>query len=71
MSSPLPSLRLAHPGEMRTDRKEALRYLGYGKAIPDEVVLELMDSCEEELLAACQPRSGDIPLLVLQQEYEL
>ena len=64
MASPLPSLRLAQPGEVRTDRKEALRYLGYGKAIPDEVVLELMDSCEQELLAACQPRACWLPVPV-------
>ena len=46
-----PSLRLAAPGELRTDRKEALRYLGYGKTVPDETVLELMDSCEKERMA--------------------
>ena len=52
-----PSLRLAAPGELRTDRKEALRYLGYGKTAHDETVLKLMDSCEKELLEACQGRA--------------
>ena len=53
----VPSLRLSAPGELRVSRAEALRYLGFGKAEPDEAVLELMASCEEELLAACQGRA--------------
>ena len=51
------TLRHAAPGELRTDRKEALRYLGYGKNAPDSTVLALLDSCEEELLAAVRPRA--------------
>ena len=57
MASPLPTLRLSRPGELRTDRAEALRYLGYGKATPEENVLELMDDCEKELLSSCQARA--------------
>jgi hypothetical protein len=53
----VPSLRLAAPGELRADRSEALRYLGYGKNAPDEAVLELLDSCEKELLSSCQARA--------------
>ena len=32
------------------NRKEALRYLGYKKNAPDELVEELMDECEELVL---------------------
>ena len=53
----VPSLRLAAPGELRTDRSEALRYLGYGKNLPDEAVLELLETCEKELLDAAQGRA--------------
>ena len=53
----VPSLRLSAPGELRVSRAEALRYLGFGKAEPDVAVLELLASCEEELLAACQGRA--------------
>ena len=53
----IPSLRLSAPGELRADRNEALRYLGYGKNAPDEAVLSLLDDCEKELLAACQGRA--------------
>ena len=53
----VPSLRIAAPGELRADRSEALRYLGYGKNSPDEAVLELLDSCEKELLDSCQARA--------------
>jgi len=66
MSLSVPSLRLAAPGELRVSRSEALRYLGYGKAEPDESVLELMDSCEKELLAVCQARAcwARVPLAI-------
>ena len=53
----VPSLRTAAPGELRADRSEALRYLGYGKNAPDATVIELLDSCEKELLAVCQARA--------------
>ena len=53
----VPSLRLSAPGELRADRSEALRYLGYGKTSPDEAVLELLEACEKELLDACQGRA--------------
>ena len=52
-----PSLRISAPGELRADRSEALRYLGYGKNAPDEAVLELLESCEKELLDSCQGRA--------------
>ncbi|MBR3880410.1 MAG: hypothetical protein IKJ34_02280 [Mailhella sp.] len=57
MSGIIPSLRVSSPGELRVNRKEALRYLGYGKNVPDDSVLELMDACEAELLAAAQGRA--------------
>mgnify|MGYP003300647073 CR=1 FL=1 len=53
----VPSLRISAPGELRADRSEALRYLGYGKNAPDEAVLELLESCEKELLDSCQGRA--------------
>ena len=53
----VPSLRIAAPGELRADRSEALRYLGYGKNAPDEAVLELLEACEKELLDAAQGRA--------------
>lgn len=34
---------------------EAGRYLGYGSSKPDQVILSLMQECEEPLLAACHP----------------
>ena len=65
MASIAPSLRVAAPGELRTNRREALRYLGYGKSVPDESVLELLDSCEKELLGVCQGRAcwARVPVL--------
>ncbi|MBQ4615536.1 MAG: hypothetical protein IJB29_02325 [Mailhella sp.] len=61
----VPSLRVAAPGELLADRKEALRYLGYGKHQPDDAVLSLLDSCEKELLAACQGRACWVRVPVL------
>ncbi len=48
--------RRAASGEARVDRSEALRYMGYGKSLPGEEVMALIESCEEELLAVLQPR---------------
>ncbi len=48
--------RRAAPGEARVDRGEALRYLGYGKSLPGDDVMALIESCEKELLATLQPR---------------
>lgn len=65
MTFPPVSLRLAVPEELRPVRREALRYLGYGKVLPDEGVTALLDSCEEELCAAMQGRACwmRVPLL--------
>ena len=41
---------------METDRKEALRYLGYGKQPADEAVSRLLEECIEELEKAAVPR---------------
>lgn len=36
-------------------RAEALRYMGYGKASPDEKISCIIDDCEKKLLAAAKP----------------
>ena len=41
---------------METDRKEALRYLGYGKQPADEAVSRLLEECIGELEKAAVPR---------------
>lgn len=41
---------------MEVDRKEVLRYLGYGKHEADEATQALIDECERELLQAAQCR---------------
>ena len=46
----------AKPGEARVDRKEALRYLGMGKSMPDPVTDGLLHECEKEVLNSLQPR---------------
>lgn len=38
------------------NQKEAFRYLGYGKNIPSENILEIIRQCEQELLQVIQPR---------------
>ncbi len=35
--------------------KEAARYLGYGDTEPDEVIMKMMQDCEEPLQVACHP----------------
>ena len=37
------------------DKKEALRYMGYGDTAPDEKILSMMDECEKALLAVIKP----------------
>lgn len=49
-------LKTAQPGEVKTIREEAVRYLGYAKAAPDEITEKLIDECEKELLQAIQAR---------------
>ena len=52
---------------MEADRKEILRYLGYGKNQADESVLNLVESCVEELSRAAEPKSisREFPLTLL------
>ncbi|MDO5348622.1 MAG: vitamin B12 dependent-methionine synthase activation domain-containing protein [Lachnospiraceae bacterium] len=52
---------------MEVDRREVLRYLGYGRAQADETVMELMESCLEQLEAAAEPRHlvREYPLMLL------
>ena len=38
------------------NKAEALRYMGYGKAKPDEVTLRNIDECEKALLEAIKPK---------------
>ena len=38
------------------DRKEALRYLGYGRNIPEQHISELIDECEKKILETAKPR---------------
>lgn len=38
------------------NRHEALRYLGYGDALPDENISRLIDECEKKLLETIKPR---------------
>ena len=51
---------------METDRKEILRYLGYGRNEADETVLSLVESCVEELSRGAQPKhiSREFPLVM-------
>jgi len=39
----------ADAGEIQADEREALRYLGYGKNLPDEKTKELIAECKAEL----------------------
>lgn len=39
------------------NKKEMIRYLGYGKTQPDDRVLELIDICAREVEAIAEPRS--------------
>lgn len=55
----------AAPGELRADRREALRYLGYGRKEPDAGVSELLASCEAELLAASRAKAAWLRVPVL------
>lgn len=50
-------LRIAQQGEIKTIRDEAIRYLGYSKAKPDELTDSLIDECEKELLQAVSGRA--------------
>lgn len=52
---------------MEVDRREVLRYLGYKKGQADEMVMELVESCLEQLEAAAEPRHliREYPLLLL------
>lgn len=49
---------------MEVDRKEILRYLGYGREQEEGPVTPLIDSCVEELSASAEPKH-------LSREYEL
>lgn len=40
----------------KLNKKEALKYLGYGNNEPDEKILKLLDKCEEELLETARPQ---------------
>ncbi len=42
----------AERDDIRTDRKDALRYMGCAGATPSEELTQLMDECESELLRA-------------------
>ena len=37
------------------NRKEALRYMGYGSSVPDESIKRALDECEKALLAVIKP----------------
>ncbi len=37
------------------DKKEALRYLGYGSSTPDDSIIGMMDECEKALLSVIKP----------------
>lgn len=52
---------------MDVDRKEVLRYLGYGRNQADSRVTELIDDCIRQLKAAGEPRhlSKEYPLTLL------
>lgn len=50
-------LRIAERGEIKTIRDEAIRYLGYSKAKPDEFTDELINECEKELLQTVSGRA--------------
>ena len=39
------------------DRAEIIRYLGYGRQIPDAEVLALIETCVQEVEAAAEPKS--------------
>lgn len=49
-------LRMAQPKEIKTVREEAVRYLGYAKANPDESTQKMIADCEKELLQVIQGR---------------
>lgn len=49
-------LKIAEKGEVRTVREEAIRYLGYKKASPDEITEKVIEECEEELLNVVSAR---------------
>lgn len=51
------SLRIAEEGEIQAERKEALRYMGYGHSQPDAAVSALIDACEKELIASISGRA--------------
>lgn len=38
-------------------KKEVIRYLGYGRNIPDDRVMELIDNCIKEVEAAAKPKN--------------
>lgn len=40
----------------KLDQSEALRYMGYGSAKPDEKIQKILDECERELLVVIVPR---------------
>jgi len=39
----------------KLDKSEALRYMGYGRTVPDERILSMMDECEKALLGVIKP----------------
>lgn len=49
--------REGRPGEIHADREEALRYLGYGGQQPEDAIVRLIESCEQELLGSIQARA--------------
>ena len=50
-------LRIAQKGEIKTVRQEAVRYLGYKNANPDDITEKLISECEKELLQVISGRA--------------
>lgn len=53
------------------DRREAIRYLGYGKQSPDSEILEQMQECEHELIRVMQPDYLWMPVDITKTEQGL
>ncbi len=41
---------------MEINKREAIRYLGYGKSVPDAATMELIDACMEEIEECAVPK---------------
>lgn len=63
----IPGRRQEEDKHMDADRKEIFRYLGYGKAQPDEKMADFVEDCIKELEQAVSPKylSREYPLKLL------